>query len=158
MERRFDKIDFVILNEIVKDPRVTLVRLNAALEKHSYKLSLESIRKRLEIIVHSNIKFLPLLDWKEFEMELYEIRIKISGGNESKNLVKEKLKLMGAFLFYDTFGEVDITASFLVKKNNQISDIMDSLKELKEIRSLNYSVITHHELFDKNMARFINDF
>ncbi len=157
MEKQYNEVDFIILNEVVKDPRVTLVRLSDALNKHSYNLSLESIRKRLEVLT-KNINFLPLVNWRSFNMELYEFRIKINGGNESKNKIMEHLKNAGSFLCYDTFGETDITAFFLIKKDLQISEVLDKLRGLDEIRQIQHILITHNELFEKNLSKFVSEF
>lgn len=149
---RMDKEDTVILSALVANPRITLRKLCKKLKVAGISMSPEGARKRLEVLI-SKISFVPLMDWNEFGLELLVLTIGVAGGNKARKAVRDKLKKTGCAVCFETFGAADIIAFFVIKQNRGIPKIVDSLKELKEVKSVDYAIVSQQSIFMQNLFR-----
>ena len=151
-ETRLDKEDTVILSGIVDNPRITLKELCKRLKTAGVSMSQEGVRKRLDIIL-KKISLVPLVDWKEFGLELLIVTANVVGGHSAKQKLIRHFKKAGCFICFEAFGAADIIAYFAIKASCEIPRIIDRLKEVEEIKSINYSVVAEQRLFNLNLFR-----
>ena len=149
---KMDKGDVLILSMVVTNPRVTLKKMCVKLKKSGIAMSPEGVRKRLDILMEK-ISLVPTVNWREFGLELIIVSMKVVGGRNAKKRMLEKSKKTGCFLYFETFGAADAIAFFIVRNSADIPGIVDSLKEIKEIKSVNYSLVSKQQHFNSNLFR-----
>ena len=137
-----DDIDISLLEILRKNPRESLRKISKDLAKFQFKATPETIRKRI-IQLYQCIEFQPIPNMELLGYDQAILLIKVRGGQSARKIVVEKIKSTG-FNICETIGSFDIICYFPLRKNSDLRNIVDMVKNFPEVIDVTYLMMASH--------------
>ena len=150
---QLDNIDISILEILRKNPRESLRNISKDLTKFQFKATPETMRKRI-IRLHQCIEFQPIPNMDILGYSQAILLIKVRGGQSARKKVIEEIKSTG-FNICETIGSFDIICYFPLKKNSDLRNIVDMVKNLPEVNDVTYLMMAKHHTSISSLLNYL---
>jgi len=132
---KLDNIGIIIIEELRKDPRISLREICCSLAKKGLKASAETVRKRIAQL-KTIVRFQPVPLAGAFGVEEAILLIKMKGARTAKERLVSKLRELQGFNIIELVGQFDIMVFFVFKDCANLSRIMDAIKTMPEVEEV----------------------